>query len=79
MTYIASYFHAFSSMGKSLSTTVYGPLSHSLWLLDQAETVSRRVEKFADLMQSVWISRNDYERRVKVVSISRLFVFPFLT
>ncbi|GLB38228.1 putative ca2+ insensitive EF hand [Lyophyllum shimeji] len=46
MTYIASFFHAFSSM-------------------DQAETVSRRVEKFAELMQSVWVSRNDYERRVR--------------
>jgi Ca2+-binding EF-hand superfamily protein len=46
MTYVASYFHAFSSM-------------------DQAETVSRRVEKFADIMQSVWVSRNDYERRIR--------------
>lgn len=35
--------------------------------LDQAETVSRRVEKFADLMQSVWLSKNDYERRVRAV------------
>ena len=33
--------------------------------IDQAETVSRRVEKFAELMQSVWTSRNDYERRVR--------------
>ncbi|KAG6878508.1 hypothetical protein C0993_005438 [Termitomyces sp. T159_Od127] len=48
MTYIASFFHAFSSM-------------------DQAETVSRRVEKFAELMQSVWLSRNDYERRIKLL------------
>ncbi|PAV17111.1 actin cross-linking [Pyrrhoderma noxium] len=48
MTYVASYFHAFSSM-------------------DQAETVSRRVEKFAELMQSVWLSRNDYERRAKAL------------
>jgi len=48
MTYIASFFHAFSSM-------------------DQAETVSRRVEKFAELMQSVWLSRNDYERRVRLL------------
>ncbi|EEB93823.1 hypothetical protein MPER_07476, partial [Moniliophthora perniciosa FA553] len=47
MTYIACYFHAFSSM-------------------DQAETVSRRVEKFAELMQSVWVSRNDYERRMRL-------------
>lgn len=55
MTYIASFFHAFSSM-------------------DQAETVSRRVEKFAELMQSVWVSRNDYERRVTALleSLSRI-------
>ncbi|KZT56334.1 hypothetical protein CALCODRAFT_524325 [Calocera cornea HHB12733] len=46
MTYIASYFHAFSSM-------------------DQQETVSRRVEKFAELMHSVWLSRTDYERRAQ--------------
>ncbi|KAJ8468884.1 hypothetical protein ONZ51_g9361 [Trametes cubensis] len=46
MTYVAGYFHAFSSM-------------------EQTETVSRRVEKFAELMQSVWVSRNDYERRVR--------------
>ncbi|TFK33014.1 actinin-like protein [Crucibulum laeve] len=48
MTYIASFFHAFSSM-------------------DQAETVSRRVEKFAELMQSVWVSRNDFEHRVHIL------------
>jgi len=35
--------------------------------IDQAETVSRRIEKFADLMQSIWVSRNDYERRVRAV------------
>jgi hypothetical protein len=34
---------------------------------DQAETVTRRIEKFADLMQSIWVSRNDYERRVRAV------------
>ncbi|KAF9779654.1 actinin-like protein [Thelephora terrestris] len=48
MTYVASFFHAFSTM-------------------DQAQTVSRRVEKFAELMQSVWVSRNDYERRVRAL------------
>ncbi|KAG8861753.1 hypothetical protein FRB96_002711 [Tulasnella sp. 330] len=48
MTYIASFFHAFSSM-------------------DQAETVSRRVEKFAELMQTVWLSKNDYERRMRAL------------
>ena len=35
--------------------------------IDQAETVARRVIKFAELMQSVWMSRNDYERRVRLV------------
>ncbi|KIP09666.1 hypothetical protein PHLGIDRAFT_126112 [Phlebiopsis gigantea 11061_1 CR5-6] len=53
MTYVASYFHAFSTM-------------------DQAETVSRRVEKFAELMQSVWLSKNDYERRVRALLSSVL-------
>ncbi|KAF7795394.1 hypothetical protein EIP86_006552 [Pleurotus ostreatoroseus] len=53
MTYVASYFHAFSTMG-------------------QAETVSRRVEKFAELMQSVWLSKNDYERRVRALLSSVL-------
>lgn len=51
MTYIASFFHAFSSM-------------------DQAETESRRVEKFADLMQSVWIIRTDYERRARLLLLN---------
>lgn len=37
---------------------------------DQAETVSRRVEKFAELMQSVWTSKNDYERRARKVGLS---------
>ncbi|KAI0087028.1 calponin homology domain-containing protein [Irpex rosettiformis] len=53
MTYVASYFHAFSTM-------------------DQAETVSRRVEKFAELMHSVWLSKNDYERRVRTLLASVL-------
>lgn len=46
MTYVAQYFHAFSSM-------------------EQAEVVSRRVAKFADVMQSAWMMQNDYERRAK--------------
>jgi hypothetical protein len=37
---------------------------------DQAETESRRVEKFAEIMQSVWLIRNDYERRVRLVKRS---------
>ena len=40
---------------------------------DQAETVSRRIEKFADLMQSIWVSRNDYERRVRAVRDKHLY------
>ncbi|MCO5585318.1 hypothetical protein L7F22_039251 [Adiantum nelumboides] len=48
MTYVAQYFHAFSSM-------------------EQAEVVSRRVAKFADVMQSAWMMQNDYERRAKEI------------
>lgn len=67
MTYVASYFHAFSSMGKE-QVNVSDYTSLIRYYTDQAETVSRRVEKFAELMQSVWLSRNDYERRAKAVS-----------
>lgn len=31
--------------------------------------MSRRVEKFAELMQTVWASRNDYERRMREVRV----------
>ena len=65
MTYIASYFHAFSTMGQLM----LAQRPHYSWIvcIDQAETVSRRVEKFAELMQSVWASKNDYERRARNV------------
>jgi hypothetical protein len=66
MTYIASFFHAFSSMGQDLLSSENLCCSHHT--IDQAETVSRRVVKFAELMQSVWLSRNDYERRTRLVS-----------
>jgi hypothetical protein len=46
--------------------------------VDQAQTVSRRVEKFAELMQSVWVSRNDYERRARAVCPLRPVGVPFL-
>lgn len=35
--------------------------------------MSRRVDKFAELMQSVWLSKNDYERRVREVCFSLFF------
>ena len=41
--------------------------------------VSRRIEKFAELMQSVWLSRNDYERRVKLVIVSISTFYMILT
>ena len=66
MTYVASYFHAFSSMGQCFASSIRLSLTNR-YVIDQAETVSRRVEKFAELMQSVWLSRNDYERRVKAL------------
>lgn len=48
MTYVAQYFHAFST-------------------LDRLETAGRRVGKFAEVMQSVWESECDYEKRVQQV------------
>jgi len=72
MTYIASFFHAFSTMGTCVVRN-FGQLNSNLrYHIDQAETVSRRVEKFAELMQSVWLIRNDYERRVRLVRLSPL-------
>ena len=66
MTYVACYFHAFSSMGMFIAISIEMTRTY-IYDIDQAETVSRRVEKFAELMQSVWLSRNDYERRVREV------------
>ncbi len=69
MTYVASFFHAFSSAGMLVFDMDGSRSLRCGWVSDQAETVSRRVEKFAELMQSVWLSRNDYERRVSEVTI----------
>ena len=65
MTYIASYFHAFSTMGET--NEYYAETTLTYFVIDQATTVSRRVDKFAELMQSVWLIKNDYERRVRLV------------
>ena len=54
-------------------------LCYAEHLIDQAQTVSRRVEKFAELMQSVWVSRNDYERRVRAVCPLHCNGTPLLT
>jgi hypothetical protein len=69
MTYVASYFHAFSSQGAHLFRGAQGGAGNLIIRIhaDQAETVSRRIDKFADLMRSIWVSRNDYERRVRAV------------
>ncbi|KAJ2923764.1 hypothetical protein H1R20_g13333, partial [Candolleomyces eurysporus] len=66
MTYIASFFHAFSSMGTSDRIFIIR-VSVFMGNADQAETESRRVENFADLMQSVWVIRTDYERRARLL------------
>jgi hypothetical protein len=67
MTYVAEFFHKFSSEGE-------GARGHGWWG-DKAETVARRVEKFAELMQGIWCvggwdtaefrtNKNDFERRM---------------
>lgn len=48
MTYVAEFFHKFSSE-------------------DKAETGARRVELFAEVMKSIWVARNDFERRMSAL------------
>ncbi|ORX54534.1 hypothetical protein DM01DRAFT_1335671 [Hesseltinella vesiculosa] len=40
---------------------------HAFSALDKVETAGRRVQKFAEVVQSVWQMRNDYERRVRAL------------
>lgn len=53
MTYVAQYFHAFSTM-------------------EQAEVVSRRVATFAEVMQSAWMMKNEYEQRAEALLAAML-------
>lgn len=34
---------------------------------DKAETGARRVELFAEVMRSIWVARNDFERRMSAL------------
>lgn len=34
---------------------------------DKAETGARRVELFAEVMKSIWVARNDFERRMSAL------------
>ena len=51
MTYVAEFFHKFSSEGKALLNSAHRQLTHCT---DKMETGSRRVEKFTELMQGIW-------------------------
>ena len=62
MTYVAEFFHKFSSEGSWQLT--HGSLVDTL---DKAETGARRVEKFAELMQGIWLNKNDFERRMTIL------------
>jgi hypothetical protein len=55
MTYVAEYFHAFSSMGetRSAARTQHEKLTVSLSSTDKTETVVRRIEKFTEVMSIV--------------------------
>jgi len=53
--------------GQVLHPICTSPIIHPFLPTDQAQTASRRVEKIAELMQSVWLIRNDYERLVRLL------------
>lgn len=46
---------------------------HAFSELGKVDTAGRRVAKFAEVMESVWTMENDYERRVKAVSIISMY------
>lgn len=59
MTYVAEFFHKFSSEGELMQRRI-----SQLTTADKAETGARRVEKFAEVMQSIMVTRNDFEKRM---------------
>ena len=66
MTYVASYFHAFSSQGEMWLVCVR---MHTYDLgVDQRETVSRRLEKMAELMDGLPDSINECEDYLSLYS-----------
>lgn len=52
MTYVAEFFHKFSSEGNAI--LVSRASTDPLTTTDKMETGSRRIEKFADLVQGIW-------------------------
>ena len=67
MTYVAQYFHAFSVMGEP---AFIGPANEKInakRTIDRADVLARRVTMFADTIETIWTSRNDYERRASLV------------
>ncbi|CAD6582316.1 MAG: hypothetical protein CYPHOPRED_001893 [Cyphobasidiales sp. Tagirdzhanova-0007] len=70
MTYVAQYFHAFSVMGEP---AFIGPANEKInakRTIDRADVLARRVTMFADTIETIWTSRNDYERRASLLLIS---------
>ncbi|CED82405.1 actinin-like protein [Phaffia rhodozyma] len=51
---------------RSIMTYVAG-FFHAFSNMNKAETVVRRVEKFITTMEGVWSSKNDYERRARLL------------
>lgn len=70
MTYVAQYFHAFSVMGmfNAIVSLVFVAEHNS----DRADVLARRVTMFADTLETIWTSRNEYERRANAVCLQEL-------
>jgi len=58
-------------VGQLESCALHAPFDTG-YIVDQAETACRAIEKFADLIILIWLNRNNYERRVRAVPPSEL-------
>lgn len=72
MTYVAQFFHAFSSRGQTISPHIllrcWRELTSPFDLVAQAETEARVISKFVEEMSELMLAVHDYERRVSEVS-----------
>lgn len=68
MTYVAEYFHAFSSLGKYILSKRWWGCIPNFGVTDKVETAGRRIAKLADVLNSIWQMQHDYEHRARTVS-----------
>jgi hydrogenase maturation factor len=70
MTYVAQFFHAFSSSGMSLFSCAAQRADVLRSMTAQTETEARVIGNFVENMSSLMLGVHDYERRVANVRLS---------